>query len=133
VRNPSEPIEDGKATSNPARGLPRATRRLVKPTHDSRTTPFIEKLEDVRRIYLDLPESLNVAYAIGAFAGLRTGEVLGLDTSFSGAGARPWSRWAATTQSKPNANSNADRTSLHRAAERVVMRAPSLPLATVWR
>jgi len=71
-------IEDGKATSNPARGLPRATRRLVKPTHDPRTTPFVEKLEDVRRIYLALPEPLNVAYAIGAFAGLRTGEVLGL-------------------------------------------------------
>lgn len=49
-------VEEGKALANPARGLPRATRRLVKPTHDPRTTPFIEKLDDVRRIYLDLPE-----------------------------------------------------------------------------
>ncbi|HEY4730086.1 MAG TPA: hypothetical protein VIH41_03070 [Myxococcales bacterium] len=36
-----------------------------------RTTPFIEKLTDVRRIYLALPEPLNVAYAMGALAGLR--------------------------------------------------------------
>jgi hypothetical protein len=43
-----------------------------------RTTPFIEKLTDVRRIYLALPEPLNVAYAIGAPAGLRTGEVFAL-------------------------------------------------------
>lgn len=74
----AELVEDGKATSNPARELPRATRRLVKPSHDPRTTPFIEKLDDVRRIYLELPEPLNVAYALGAFAGLRTGEVFGL-------------------------------------------------------
>ena len=63
---------------NPCRSLPRATRRLMRPTHDPRTTPFIEKLDDVRRIYLELPEPLNVAYAIGALAGLRTGEVFAL-------------------------------------------------------
>lgn len=37
-----------------------------------------ERLADVRRIYLDLPEPLSVAYAIGALAGLRTGEVFAL-------------------------------------------------------
>lgn len=63
---------------NPCRSLPRATRRLMRPTHDPRTTPFIEKLDDVRRIYLELPEPLNVAYALGALAGLRTGEVFAL-------------------------------------------------------
>ncbi len=36
------------------------------------------KLADVRRIYLPLPEPLNVAYALGALAGLRTGEVFAL-------------------------------------------------------
>jgi integrase len=41
-------------------------------------TPFIERLDDVRRIYLALREPLNVAYAIGALAGLRTGEVFAL-------------------------------------------------------
>jgi len=70
--------ERGIAQSNPARGLPRSTMRLMRSTHDPRTTPFIEKLTDVRRIYLALPEPLNVAYAIGALAGLRTGEVFAL-------------------------------------------------------
>lgn len=71
-------VERGVAQQNPAQKLPKTLRRLLKPTHDPRTTPFIEKLDDVRRIYLALPEPLNVAYAIGAFAGLRTGEVLAL-------------------------------------------------------
>ncbi len=71
-------VERGVAPSNPARRLPRSTRRLCRPTHDPRTTPFIEKLADVRRIFLALPEPLNVAYAIGALAGLRTGEVFAL-------------------------------------------------------
>jgi integrase len=71
------PAETG-ATSNPVRSLPKSTRRLYRPDHDPRTTPFVEKLEDVRRIFLDLDEPVNVACAIGAFAGLRTGEVLAL-------------------------------------------------------
>jgi integrase len=71
-------VERGLAPSNPARGLPDSIMRLMRPTHDPRKTPFIEKLEDVRRIYLALPEPLNVAYAIGALAGLRTGEVFAL-------------------------------------------------------
>jgi integrase len=52
--------------------------RLIRPTHDPKKTPFIERLDDVRRIFLALPEPLNVAYAIGALAGLRTGEVFAL-------------------------------------------------------
>jgi integrase len=71
-------LERGLAQTNPARSLPRAVRRLLKPTHDPRTTPFIEKLGDVRRIFLALPEPLSTAYALGALAGLRTGEVLAL-------------------------------------------------------
>lgn len=71
-------VEDGVARSNPAKGLPRATMRLMASTHDPRTTPFIEQLADVQRIYEALPEPLDVAYAIGALAGLRTGEVFGL-------------------------------------------------------
>jgi integrase len=74
----SDLMEQGLAQVNPGRNLPRSTRRLARSTHDPRTTPFIEKLADVRRIYLDLPDPLNVAYAIGALAGLRTGEVLAL-------------------------------------------------------
>lgn len=71
-------VEQGFATANPARSLPRATRRLLKPSHDPRTTPFIEKLDDVRRLFLELPKPLNIAYAIGALGGLRTGEVFAL-------------------------------------------------------
>src|SRR3989441_627001 len=70
--------ERGIAQLNPSRGLPRSTMRLMRSTHDPRTTPFIEKLTDVRRIYLALPEPLNVAYAIGALAGRRTGVVFAL-------------------------------------------------------
>lgn len=40
--------------------------------------PYVRKLTDIRRIYMALEEPLNVAYAIGAFAGLRTGEVFAL-------------------------------------------------------
>jgi integrase len=71
-------VERGIAASNPTRNLPRSTMRLMRPTHDPRTTPFIERLSDVRRIYLTLPEPFHVAYAIGARAGLRTGEVFAL-------------------------------------------------------
>lgn len=71
-------VERNLCPSNPARSLPRATLRLMKPTHDPRTTPFIEKLSDVRSIFARLAEPLNIAYAIGALAGLRTGEVFAL-------------------------------------------------------
>jgi integrase len=71
-------VEDKVATANPCHGLPRSTRRLMKPTHDPRTTPFIEKVADVRRIFLLLPPPLNIAYAVGVLAGLRTGEIFAL-------------------------------------------------------
>jgi integrase len=71
-------VEDGIATTNPCHGLPRSTRRLMKPTHDPRTTPFIEKLADIRRIFLLLPLPISVAYALGVLAGLRTGDIFAL-------------------------------------------------------
>lgn len=71
-------LERGLASRNPARHLPKSLLRLVRSDHDPRTTPFLEKLDDVRRVFLALPEPLNVAYAIGALAGLRTGEVFAL-------------------------------------------------------
>ena len=72
-------VERGLASANPARMVPRSTRRLFKPTADPHDTPFLQRLEDVRRVYLALGEPYSVAFAVGAFAGLRTGEVLGLD------------------------------------------------------
>ena len=71
-------VEQGITPTNPCKELPRSTRRLIKSTYDPRTTPFIEQLVDIRRIHLGLPEPLNIAYAVGALAGLRTGEVLAL-------------------------------------------------------
>jgi integrase len=73
--------ERGLAKTNPAKGLPRATRDLLKSTHDPKTTAFVEKLADVLRIYRALPEPVNLAYAIGSMAGLRTGEILALQHS----------------------------------------------------
>lgn len=77
----SDLIERGIAQSNPVRSMPRSLRRLCLPTYDPRTTPFVEKLDDVKRIFLALPEPLNVGYAVGAFAGLRTGELQALKWS----------------------------------------------------
>ena len=59
----SDVVEQGHAPVNPVRALPRATRRLIRSAHDPRTTPFVERLEDVRRIFLALPEPINLAYA----------------------------------------------------------------------
>lgn len=52
---------------------------LYRSTHDPRTTPFLKRLEDVRSLYLELPDGIGVAFAVGALAGLRTGEVLALE------------------------------------------------------
>jgi hypothetical protein len=72
--------------------------RLIRPTHDPKKTPFTERLEDVRRIFLALAEPLNIAYAIGALGGLRTGEVFALrwprDASTSASPSRGPSRTA---------------------------------------
>ena len=72
------PRETGATGSNPCKGLPRSLRQQIRPTHDPRLTPYIEKLVDIRRIYQALPEPIRTGYAVGALAGLRTGEVLAL-------------------------------------------------------
>lgn len=68
------------APTNPARGLPPDVMRLMR-SHDPKTTPFVERLDDVRRIYLSLLDDEPVVatgYALGALAGLRPGEAFGL-------------------------------------------------------
>lgn len=72
-------IERSLAVANPVRGVPRSTRRLFRNAHDPRTTPFLERMADVRRVFLALPKRYGIAFAIGALGGLRPGEVLGLD------------------------------------------------------
>jgi integrase len=74
----NELVETKTVQTNPVLALPKSVRRLMRPTHDPKTTPFIERLEDVRRIHLELPEPLSIAYGIGVLAGLRTGEVFAL-------------------------------------------------------
>jgi len=71
-------VERGLARSNPARGLPRSLARLVRPSHDPATTPFLERLSDVRRVFLALEEPLNIGFALGALGGLRPGEAFAL-------------------------------------------------------
>jgi integrase len=70
--------EQKHVVANPVRELPRSTRRLMHSDYDTKGTPFLQSLADVRRVFLALPEPINVAFAVGAFAGLRTGEVLAL-------------------------------------------------------
>jgi integrase len=74
----SDLIDDGKATRNPARMLPKKTRALIKPTYDPKKTPFIEHKKDIARIYQQLPMPYSVAFALSALAGLRPGEVRAL-------------------------------------------------------
>jgi integrase len=71
-------VEAGHVTANPVALLPRSTRRLYRSTWDPRCTPFIEKTEDIRRVFLALPEPIATMFAVGALAGLRTGEIIGL-------------------------------------------------------
>lgn len=44
-------VERRVVATNPVRIPTRQPWRLIKSTHDPRTVPFIEKLEDVRRIF----------------------------------------------------------------------------------
>ena len=75
----SDSIDEGKATKNPARMLPKKTRALFRPTDDPKKTPFLERKKDIARVYQSLPPSFNVAFAIpSALAGLRPGEVRAL-------------------------------------------------------
>lgn len=74
-------VERGLASANPVKTLPRTTRRLLRPTTDPRSTPFLEHLTDVKRVYAALSSTVSVAFAVGALAGLRTGELLGLQWS----------------------------------------------------
>ena len=76
-----ELLERKLIQANPARQLPKSILRLMRSDHDPKTVPFIEKLDDVRRVFLGLYEDepgLGVGYAIGSLAGLRTSEVFHL-------------------------------------------------------
>ena len=68
---------------NPVAGLDRADRDSIGPAWDPKATPWL-KPEQVRAVYLAMPEMASEApwramFAVGTFAGLRTGEVLALE------------------------------------------------------
>lgn len=71
--------EQGHVAVNPVSTLPRSTRRLYKSTYDVRSTPYLERPEDIRRLFLALPEPHNVIFILGALTGCRVGELLGMD------------------------------------------------------
>jgi integrase len=75
-------VEDGHAQANPCRMLSKSTRAThLKPAHDPKLTPFLERMEDVVAVYQALGRkspTVATAYAIGALAGLRTSEVRAL-------------------------------------------------------
>jgi len=75
----AERAQDTCATSNPVRQLTRATRRLYRPSHDPTGVPFIERLEEVERVYHAIgSETIRTMFAVSVYAGLRPGEVKGL-------------------------------------------------------
>jgi integrase len=71
-------IEDGNASANPVRDLPKDTKRAIRPDSDPRNVPFLEKLSDARLVYAGLPEPINIAFAIGVSRGPRPDEIRAL-------------------------------------------------------
>jgi integrase len=68
---------------NPVAGLDRADRDSIGPAWDPRLTPHLTA-EQVRAVYLAMPEldrdaPWRAMFAVGTFAGLRTGEVIALE------------------------------------------------------
>lgn len=77
----SDLVERGLVPINPVKAVPRATRRLFRNAHDPKDTPFLETSGDIRRVYLAMREQSEtsaVIFAVGALAGLRVSEILGL-------------------------------------------------------
>jgi integrase len=75
-------IQENEPLTNPVARLDRATRRAIGPKYDPRKTPFLERKQDIRGVYLALPPlplPLTPMFAVGVFAGLRTGEIIALE------------------------------------------------------
>jgi hypothetical protein len=56
-------IEQGYALTNPTTALPRSTRRLCLPGHDSRTTAYIEKMSDIEQVFRLLTPTRSILVA----------------------------------------------------------------------
>jgi integrase len=71
-------MEEGYATTSPIWGLSGATRRRLR-LKKGRRPAFVERYSDIASIVDVLPEPVNIAYALGAYAGLRPGEIRSLN------------------------------------------------------
>lgn len=78
----SDLVEDGFARTNVTKTLSKKTRgEYLRSTHDPRKVPFLPEPLDALRVHRQLADrhpSIGLAYAIGVFAGLRTGEARAL-------------------------------------------------------
>lgn len=75
-------IGDGLDVVNPVARLDRSTRRAIGPKYDPRRTPFLRTKDNIRAVYFAMPappSPLRAAFAVGVFAGLRTGEMVALE------------------------------------------------------
>lgn len=73
--------DDGLVAVNPTKGLPPSVRRHLRTPFDPAAVPFVERLDDVRRIYLALPAPVDRLFALCALAGLRPAEARALEWS----------------------------------------------------
>ncbi|MEI6726162.1 MAG: tyrosine-type recombinase/integrase [Actinomycetes bacterium] len=71
--------EDGTVAVNPTKGLPPSIRRHLAVPFDPAAVPFLEKMDDVWRVILELPHPTDRVFALGALAGLRPAEARALD------------------------------------------------------
>lgn len=77
-------IREKHATDNPVRELARdpvlnGPKGILKSTHDADSAPYLKSREDVERLYRACPKPVNMAFLVSALAGLRPGEVIGLE------------------------------------------------------
>lgn len=73
-------VDEDLVTTNPARVALRHkdVKKLLASKHDSKAQPYLKSWDDVMRLYRALAQPYGIAYLISARAGLRPGEVLGL-------------------------------------------------------
>jgi integrase len=75
----SDLVDQGVVARNPVRSMPRALKRLCRNAHDPRTTPFLERMEDIARLRASLTEPLRTLFSVGVMSGLRPGELVALE------------------------------------------------------
>jgi integrase len=77
----TELVEQGLVGRNPVSSVPRPVKRLYRRAHDPKTTPYLERQEDVAHLRSVLNEPLRTMFCVGVMAGLRTGEIVALHWS----------------------------------------------------